>query len=511
MRNFDYRRKVRLIRERHERELRAAIFAEMTRLRRQLVARVRRLEADRPKGVVKVRLYKQSVISDSLWQAYRQRLMERIIPLLRSGAIDLIELNRLYSQRQGAPGMDSDVIADTLLSDLDRDDYFSVYADHLDGSVDNMRRTVTEAVLDWYHRPGATLADVVNGLSSVFSDSHAEMIAVTEMTDLNAKVHLAQFRAAGIERWSWQTMRDELVCIHHVDGPDGRGYNGCRELHGKIFTTGQTMMPKASHLRCRCFPSAVMPEPERIQPIQPVAPQRIETPIIQAPALEPPARRSYVSEMLREHFTNLPTTGRLADLASNAMQRLAEIEAERMSGDVRDAYRYLSSKDLEQRLQTFQSIMDRLRPQRFAAEHGGRPLSAEEEADYQNKLGRLKEISLEIKRRREWYDRARQLEALQQAQETGKVVLTRDEVTQLLSRPRDVYVDHGWTPDKGKPAYTPEWFLTSDLSGAKVRNYIILPDGRIAHPDEIHEAQTRGRLIVMDATKPIIRDWTKKE
>lgn len=522
MRNFDYRRKMRLIRERSERELQAAIMAEMARLRRQLVARVRRLNDDRPQGVVKVRLYKQSVISDSLWQMFRQRLLERAIPLLRAGAIDLIELNRLYGQRQAAQGMDSDVIADTLLSDLDREDYFSVYAEHLNGSVNNMQRTVTNAILDWYHRPGATLADVVDNLSSVFSESHAEMIAVTEMTSLNAKVQLEQFRAAGITKWKWQTMRDEAVCVHHVDGPDGRGYKGCRELHGKIFTTGQTMMPEASHRKCRCAVSAIMPEQEKIEQVQPSAIVPAQPPTI-SPAQpqirqepqepqEPPISRTYVSNMVQEHFANLPTTGRLSELASEAVQRLSQIEAERMSGDVRDAYRYASSKDLEQRLQTFQTVMDRLRPQRYAAEHGKpEAWSAEAESDYQAKLKRLQEIATEKKRRQEWYERVRQLDALQQSQETGKVVLTREEVAELLSHPRDVYVDHGWTPDKGKPAYTPEWFLTSDLSGAKVRNYIVLPDGRIAHPDEIHEAQTRGRLIVMDATKPIIRDWTKKE
>jgi len=508
LRNFDYRRKMRLIRERHERELQAAILVEMVRLRRQLVARVRRLNADRPKGVVKARLYKQSVISDSLWQVFRQRLMERVIPLLRSGAIDLIELNRLYGLRQAAQGMDSDIIADILLSDLDRDDYFSAYADHLDGSVDNMQRTVTNAILDWYHRPGATLGDVVNNLSSVLSDSHAEMIAVTEMTDLNARVHLEQFRAAGITRWSWQTMRDEVVCVHYVAGPDGAGYAGCRALHGKIFTTDQTMMPEASHRRCRCYCLAVMPEQERMEQARPSAIVPIRPPARQ----EQPVSRTYVSNMVQEHFNNLPATGRLSELASDAVRRLSQIEAERMSGDVRDAYRYASSKDLEQRLQTFQSVMDRLRPQRYAAEHGKpEAWSAEAESDYQAKLKRLQEIATETKRRREWYERVRQLEALQQSQETGKVVLTRDEVTELLSHPRDVYVDHGWSPDKGKPEYTPEWFLTSDLSGAKVRNYIILPDGRIAHPDEIHEAQTRGRLITMDSARPIVRDWTKKD
>ena len=117
MRNFDYRRRYRLLSAKHADAIRSAMFTEMVGLRRQLVLRLRRLQANKPRAVTKARLYKQSVISDSLWQSFLARLKSRLIPLLRAGAIDLVELDRLYRERQpvaahGIPENQNGIIQD---------------------------------------------------------------------------------------------------------------------------------------------------------------------------------------------------------------------------------------------------------------------------------------------------------------------------------------------------------------------------------------------------------------
>jgi HK97 family phage portal protein len=88
--------------------------------------------------------------------------------------------------------------------------------------------------------------------------------------------------------------------------------------------------------------------------------------------------------------------------------------------------------------------------------------------------------------------------ALDEGRRTGKLTITDDEMRHILARPGDAYRDAGLLrPGEPKPGYTPEVFKTSDLSGQGVRHYVTLPDGRIAHPDEFHEARKRGRIIVV--------------
>jgi hypothetical protein len=240
------------------------MFTEMVGLRRQLVLRLRRLQANKPQAVTKARLYKQSVISDSLWQSFLTRLKSRLVPLLRAGAIDLVELDRLYRERQPVAGMDSDVIADSLRSTVEDSAFLQEFEANLEVSVENMRRTVSGAVLDWYHTPGATLADVTAQLEPIFGAYNAERIAVTEMTALNARVQRAEAEQIGATTWVFQSMRDEVVCVHYVVGPDGAGYDGCRALHGKAFDINDALMPAATHKACRCYPVFQPPHLERI-------------------------------------------------------------------------------------------------------------------------------------------------------------------------------------------------------------------------------------------------------
>jgi hypothetical protein len=80
--------------------------------------------------------------------------------------------------------------------------------------------------------------------------------------------------------------------------------------------------------------------------------------------------------------------------------------------------------------------------------------------------------------------------------EAGKK-LTPEQKKQVLQSVRDVYRDNGlkrdelkgYHPQSGDPYYgypvRPDLFIRSDVTGAKVRHYVVLPDGTKAHPTEL--------------------------
>jgi hypothetical protein len=121
---------------------------------------------------------------------------------------------------------------------------------------------------------------------------------------------------------------------------------------------------------------------------------------------------------------------------------------------------------------------------------------------------RLDKASVEIESRKEYYTLARRKEAARTAKETGVLFLTEREAAELINSQGDVYHDAGLRAPYG---YRPELFVTSDLSGKPIRHYVKLPDGTIAHPDEITLAMTRGRIVVdSEITVPSI-DWKTGE
>lgn len=90
----------------------------------------------------------------------------------------------------------------------------------------------------------------------------------------------------------------------------------------------------------------------------------------------------------------------------------------------------------------------------------------------------------------------RQEKAARGGLESGKLFVGAEDIPKLLSKRGDVYRDAKLQPNEiGQWPDRPDLWITSDLSGRKIRNYIKLPDGRIAHPDELHEWKQRGRII----------------
>ncbi|MBN1629686.1 MAG: hypothetical protein JW990_07980 [Thermoleophilia bacterium] len=203
-----------------------------------------------------------------------------------------------------------------------------------------------------------------------------------------------------------------------------------------------------------------------------------------APELEPPAQDK-----------------RLDELEADAKHRLEEWEAKRSISTNR--YRNLSPQELDERHRVFDRKVTNLKDQKRWAEPGG--WGPGDEEALQQATVRLDDIRAENADRRAYYDLARQLKAVEMGREYGVPVLERADVERLMGHVGDAYRDAG-VIGRG---YMPEAFHLSDLSGQLVRWYVKLPDGRIAHPDEIHEARRRKRLVVVDSIVPENRDWTQ--
>ncbi len=114
----------------------------------------------------------------------------------------------------------------------------------------------------------------------------------------------------------------------------------------------------------------------------------------------------------------------------------------------------------------------------------------------------------EVKSRKAYYNFARRREAAKRSIEEGKLFITDGEAAKLVGTHGDVYVDAGMRRPYG---HVPELFITSDLTGRKMRRYVKLPDGRMAHPDEIIAAKRRGRIVVDSNVKVPSINWESGE
>lgn len=97
-------------------------------------------------------------------------------------------------------------------------------------------------VLDYVtnQRPQAWLRDHIVGDMGLYGRRRAETIARTEVTHAFARGNRAAWAARGVEKVSWRTRVDELVCP--ICGP----------LHMQEFDIDSDVIPPA-HARCRCW------------------------------------------------------------------------------------------------------------------------------------------------------------------------------------------------------------------------------------------------------------------
>lgn len=233
-----YQRRVRAARMKIERDMAHAIYDELSTLWRTVYPRVRRLSNQRPatKAARRVALRKASFITDTrLWEAFEERLRNRLISELVTGAVKLEQIHRAHRDREEIT-IDPQMVVEASQTEI---------ADEVRGITYRTRRKIGRAVSEWYQAPENTLDDLVEDLRPSFSEARAQTIAITETTWLNSRVTLAEMDALGTDDWIWDTARDEIVC------------RACREKHGRTFHRGDPMPPAGSHPSCRCTPIPV--------------------------------------------------------------------------------------------------------------------------------------------------------------------------------------------------------------------------------------------------------------
>jgi SPP1 gp7 family putative phage head morphogenesis protein len=105
-----------------------------------------------------------------------------------------------------------------------------------------------QALADWIAKPGATVGELNESLTELFSQARASTIAVTEATRAFSSGQEIAYLNEGITEWTWQTNRDELVC------PYCGGAHGQTRKIGDAFGIfrGTPVTKPPWHPNCRC-------------------------------------------------------------------------------------------------------------------------------------------------------------------------------------------------------------------------------------------------------------------
>lgn len=259
MRLTDAQRRAYAVRERVEAEMQQAVAAELNWLYRRLQMKVRRINQFRPRvQSTAPTLRKSYVVSGDLWEEFRRRMHSSVMRAIVFGAIEIFNINRDFYSTVAPIEFSSDNFARLIEPEI---------GERIVNIESTLKREVGRKVVGWYNSPGTTMQSLINQLKeNVFTDARARMIAQTEVTHLNSRVHENIANQIGATEWWWSTRNDQLVCKRPLPGPDGRGYKGCRELHGKVFKIGQLMPPYASHPNCRCTPIIITPKKQVEEP-----------------------------------------------------------------------------------------------------------------------------------------------------------------------------------------------------------------------------------------------------
>jgi hypothetical protein len=125
------------------------------------------------------------------------------------------------------------------------------YADQVLDELNATSRQRWESVIaDYIARPSATIGELNTALTPFFGRERAALVSVTETTRAFASGEELAYQAEGITEWTWQTNRDELVCLY------------CGPVHGKTVVIGQPfgvdrkgrpVTKPPYHPGCRCW------------------------------------------------------------------------------------------------------------------------------------------------------------------------------------------------------------------------------------------------------------------
>ena len=162
-------------------------------------------------------------------------------------------------------------------------------AEHTDDLLAQLGTTnekvVGNAISEWIGTEGATIGDLDKALAPFFGASRADLIAVTETTRAFASGEKTAYTVEGIEKWGWNTSKDNLVC------PICKGLKGQQVKIGEAFedVSGEAQdpiyQPPDPHPGCRCWVSPV----GEIQKILDMVLGKLAA----SPIIQPPVNRDY--------------------------------------------------------------------------------------------------------------------------------------------------------------------------------------------------------------------------
>lgn len=218
------------VQDRIARDMEVATHLEFQRLWRGVRAKIREIN----------RLKKHVVYGTSLWELFQKRLHDRLEKIALDGFESLYLLEQEYQTEIGFE----------YNYELELERYKYELGKRITQVAQSTQKKVGERIKQWYSTPGESMAVIIADLSKEFELPRAQLIAQTEITRMNSKMQEGVAEYLGIQEWWWQTRRDHLVCTKPFVGPDGATYNGCRGLHGRVFSIEMTKPPDASHPGC---------------------------------------------------------------------------------------------------------------------------------------------------------------------------------------------------------------------------------------------------------------------
>ncbi len=239
-----HQRQMRRARRTIEADVTAAAHKQLRWLWRELMPLLRQLKARREQRVKKLAKQYQLAGANSLWDEFARRLEAALLAALTTGAVSLAQIETAWLRSIGQDIGDIDPAA---IVDAYRDQIGAREGREIKGISDATRRVMGDEIATWYRTPGATYGQLIDTLRQQVSDVRAARIGSTETTALNSALVLNTMNLLGLSQWFWDTLKDELVCDKPIDGPDGRGYKGCADLQGRVFTIRDVFPPDASH------------------------------------------------------------------------------------------------------------------------------------------------------------------------------------------------------------------------------------------------------------------------
>lgn len=177
------------------------------------------------------------LVDDAFWAEFRRRLGKVAAPIfltVYTGGIEAGQhIRPLREKAEGAPVyLDIDIaVVNAAADDYIRNYMFTWLAQVEESTKNQLREAITIM-----RRDGLGIEYVIAKADALFGTERAQSIAVTETTRLFGQGAQAAYRAAGLEQWSWQTVRDSFVD------------SSCSERQGEMYPIGETFEPL--HPRC---------------------------------------------------------------------------------------------------------------------------------------------------------------------------------------------------------------------------------------------------------------------